>query len=651
MFNNEDLISLEIEDELIEVKPDMSILECCQYLGYKIPRFCFHEILPISGNCRMCLIEYKNSRNKPQPSCTATAAPGDSIYVSSYFIVKLRESILEFLLAHHPLDCPICDQGGECDLQDQSFAFGSDDSRFRYVKKAIVDKVFNPLINVIMARCINCTRCVRFSELIGDESIGVTFRTKYAEISKYFNKSSNQKYVYDNAGFVSELAGNVVDLCPVGALTSKNYEFKQRPWSNSVSRAIDITDGICHGILLTKDDGLIQKIEPNNSFFSNFITDKARYSFDALYSNNRIIDESFKMQPFVRYFKNSYSLLATDILKGLKNENKVLTLIDNNISFEDFKNLKKETKLIRSSKYYDYTNSYFANSLSFFENFDIEDSRYCFIFASNVKIENALINYKILEKTKNFSFDVFYFGLNKKDSLGYSSKFINISTEYFINILVGKSKQFSNLFLSSNPIFIFGENIYNYISGYSFLKNFFFSLNPSAYILFLNKNNNSLYYNIKSLSSKFLLKSKFSKSVAHFYNFDDNFLSRKISNDFKIIFRQAFHFSNKLKNIISIPSIHSLEYFDQAINIEKRIVSDSSLNIKEEVSLKNLFLNSFEKNLKKDGFIVFFNQFFKESSNPYLASELYQFSKNCLKLSANTKKRKKFLKISFKKLK
>ena len=195
-----------------------TVLQACENVGVEIPRFCFHERLLIAGNCRMCLVEIEPGPPKPQASCAMPVMPGMKVWTDTPLVKKAREAVLEFLLLNHPLDCPICDQGGECDLQDQSLVFGSDRSRFYEFKRGVEDKNFGPLVKTIMTRCIHCTRCVRFaSEVAGVGVLGTTGRGKATEIGTYAN---NQ--------FTSEMSGNVIDLCPVGALSTKQHSFGRR---------------------------------------------------------------------------------------------------------------------------------------------------------------------------------------------------------------------------------------------------------------------------------------------------------------------------------------------------------------------------------------------------------------------------------------
>ena len=211
----------------VEFEPGMTVLQVAELAGEEIPRFCYHERLSIAGNCRMCLVEVKPGPPKPQASCALPAAEGQEIFTNTPMVKKAREGVMEFLLINHPLDCPICDQGGECDLQDQAMAYGVDSSRFVENKRAVEDKYIGPLVKTAMTRCIQCTRCVRFTtEVAGASDLGAIGRGEDMEITTYLEHAMS-----------SELQGNIIDLCPVGALTSKPYQNKARPWSFPRPRA------------------------------------------------------------------------------------------------------------------------------------------------------------------------------------------------------------------------------------------------------------------------------------------------------------------------------------------------------------------------------------------------------------------------------
>ncbi len=261
----------------IEVPQGATVLQACEVAGKEIPRFCYHERLSIAGNCRMCLVEVKPGPPKPQASCALPAADGQEISTMSPLVKKAREGVMEFLLINHPLDCPICDQGGECDLQDQAMAYGRGHSRFAENKRAVTEKYMGPVVKTIMTRCIQCTRCVRFAEEVaGVEEIGAIGRGENMEITSYLE-----------GAVTSELSGNVVDLCPVGALVSKPYSFEARPWELRKVPGIDVMDGVGTNIRIDHRFREVMRALPrlNEDVNEEWAHDKTRHAVDGLVRN------------------------------------------------------------------------------------------------------------------------------------------------------------------------------------------------------------------------------------------------------------------------------------------------------------------------------------------------------------------------------
>ena len=278
----------------IEVPQGATVLQAAELAGKEIPRFCYHERLSIAGNCRMCLVEVKPGPPKPQASCALPAADGQEIRTDSEMVKKAREGVMEFLLINHPLDCPICDQGGECDLQDQAMAYGKGGSRYEENKRAVTEKYMGPIVKTAMTRCIHCTRCVRFAEEVaGVEEIGAIGRGEGMEITSYLEGAVH-----------SELSGNVVDLCPVGALTSKPYAFEARPWELTKTLGIDVMDAVGTNIRIDSRGREVLRALPrvNDDVNEEWATDKTRHAIDGLMK--RRLDK-----PYVR--KNGKLEVAT----------------------------------------------------------------------------------------------------------------------------------------------------------------------------------------------------------------------------------------------------------------------------------------------------------------------------------------------------
>ncbi|HWA45997.1 MAG TPA: NADH-quinone oxidoreductase subunit NuoG [Hypericibacter adhaerens] len=264
---------LTIDGQQIEVPAGLTVLQACELAGAEIPRFCYHERLSVAGNCRMCLVEMEKSP-KPIASCAMPVADGMVIKTNTPLVHKARNGVMEFLLINHPLDCPICDQGGECDLQDQAMAFGYDRSRYREAKRGVVDKDFGPLIKTAMTRCIQCTRCVRFStEIAGIETMGAAGRGEHMEIVTYVGQAIN-----------SELSGNLIDVCPVGALLSKPYAFSARPWELVKTESVDVLDAVGSAIRIDSRGREVMRVLPrlNEAVNEEWISDKTRFACDGL---------------------------------------------------------------------------------------------------------------------------------------------------------------------------------------------------------------------------------------------------------------------------------------------------------------------------------------------------------------------------------
>ena len=276
------MANIKVDGQLIEVPDYFTLMQAAEAAGAEIPRFCYHERLSVAGNCRMCLVEVKGGPPKPQASCAMSVKdlrPGPNgeppeMFTNTPMVKKAREGVMEFLLINHPLDCPICDQGGECDLQDQAMAYGVDTSRYAENKRAVEDKYIGPLVKTSMNRCIHCTRCVRFTtEVAGISEMGLLGRGEDAEITTYLEQA-----------LTSELQGNVVDLCPVGALTSKPYAFAARPWELVKTESIDVMDAVGSNIRVDSRGREVMRILPrvNEGINEEWISDKTRYVWDGL---------------------------------------------------------------------------------------------------------------------------------------------------------------------------------------------------------------------------------------------------------------------------------------------------------------------------------------------------------------------------------
>jgi NADH-quinone oxidoreductase subunit G len=289
-----------VDETEVDVPPHYTLLQAAEAAGAEVPRFCFHERLSIAGNCRMCLVEVKGGPPKPQASCAMNVrdvrgGPNGElpqIFTKSPMVKKAREGVMEFLLINHPLDCPICDQGGECDLQDQAMAYGVETTRYHENKRAVEDKYIGPLVKTVMTRCIHCTRCVRFTtEVAGITELGLLGRGEDAEITTYLEQA-----------MTSEMQGNVIDLCPVGALTSRPYEFNARPWELQKTESVDVMDAVGSAIRVDTRGREVMRVMPrlNEAVNEEWISDKTRFIWDGLKSqrlDRPYIRENGKLRP------------------------------------------------------------------------------------------------------------------------------------------------------------------------------------------------------------------------------------------------------------------------------------------------------------------------------------------------------------------
>jgi len=412
------MIRIFINNTEFFIKKDISILEACKYVGINIPRFCYHEILSVAGNCRMCLVEVLNSP-KPVASCVSIAFNDIKIFVNTPLVKKARESLIERLLLNHPLDCPICDQAGECDLQDQTKLYGSDHNRIFFKKKAVEDKYCGPVIKTIMTRCIQCTRCVRYSkEIAGVDFFGTLNRGVNTEIGNYLNKTFLN----------SEISGNVIDLCPVGALTLRSYAFKVRPWELRSVSSIDFFDSFGSNIYINYKESNIYRILPriNSKLNGNLITDKARIGFDfnnfnrLLYINSFLKNINWKNS--LDMFKSSFKQDKNKSLFIINEEIDLFSLnILKNISYN---NTNIEIRTISNSKNQNIYVNWLLNKFSELK----KKSNTCIILSSNIKIESGIFNNKLRYKklNENLNFYCFsYFNNNDDNSLNFINFKIN----------------------------------------------------------------------------------------------------------------------------------------------------------------------------------------------------------------------------------
>ena len=448
-----------INGKEIEFEKGMTVLQACELADVEIPRFCYHEKLSIAGNCRMCLVEMENS-TKPIASCAMPASEGMNIKTNTTLVEKARKGVMEFLLANHPLDCPVCDQGGECDLQDQSLYYGVDKSRFVENKRDVKEKYMGPLIKTQMTRCIHCTRCVRFAtEVAGVPEIGAIGRGENMEITTYLEKSME-----------SELSANVIDLCPVGALTSKPYAFEARPWELKKTESVDVMDAVGSNIRVDTYNWEVKRILPrlNNEINEEWISDKTRYSCDGLLKQRLdvpYIKKNNKLQKST--WDEAINLLVDKIHSVQPNEiaGHIGDMInmENALSFKKFfKILKSENLEFREKNFYinpdEKMNYIFNSSIA-----GIEDTDLILLVGTNPRHEASILNARIRKTFVKKKIPIFSIG-NPGD-LTYEYEIIGDSTEE-IKKIINKEHDFSQKLLSAKkPIIIIGESALELESG------------------------------------------------------------------------------------------------------------------------------------------------------------------------------------------
>nr|YP_010394834.1 NADH dehydrogenase subunit 11 [Phytophthora megakarya]DAZ89271.1 TPA_asm: NADH dehydrogenase subunit 11 [Phytophthora megakarya] len=632
------MIDIYINNIKLKVNKNLTVLQACNNFKIEIPKFCFQENLQIAGNCRMCLVEIENSP-KPVASCAMPLMPNMKIFTNTPLVQKARESVLEFLLINHPLDCPICDQASECDLQDQTMIFGSDRSRFFFKKRGVEDKYCGPFIKTIMTRCIHCTRCVRFAnEICGIDDLGTTGRGNKTEINFYYPKIFN-----------SEFSGNLVDLCPVGALTSKPYTFKARSWELKKKEGIDILDSIGSNIKIDIFNNEIVRILPKTNFNINkeWISNKTRYFFDSL-KYQRL------KYPLLKDNENNFHKISwLDALNIINKKfittdsSNIQSIIGNLTDLESLFLLKKNlNKLGISNVNYEHflNNQNFNNNSDLTSNFlfnntlkSIEESDLCLIIGSDIRKEGSILNIHLINRLKKGNFKIAYIG-NKID-FTYSIKHLGLTFKTLINIIIGKHSFCKDLKKAKKPIIIVGENILNQ-------KNGFFFLSKLKNLSFFNNNIN--FFNSQTSLINFfeITFSKSQNSLKNsklYYLFNTNLQNKlKISKDNFIIY-QGHHFTKDAQNSnLILPGLTFLEKNGMYINLEgfiqknEQILNLNTEQRKDSIIYRNIYKFLLNKNQSKLDYVLKIKDIL-----PYLLKKKikiinnFNFNKKYLKININ----------------
>jgi len=461
------MLKIKVNDVEVEVEEGLTVLQACEKAGVEIPRFCYHEKLSIAGNCRMCLVEMEKSP-KPIASCAMPAAEGMVIKTNTPKIEKSRKGVMEFLLANHPLDCPVCDQGGECDLQDQSMYYGIDKSRFKENKRAVPDKNMGPLIKTQMTRCIHCTRCIRFAtEIAGVPELGAIGRGEDMQITTYLEKSVQ-----------SELSGNVIDLCPVGALTSKPYVFEARPWELKKTETIDVMDAVGSNIRVDTYDWEVKRVLPviNEDINEEWISDKTRYACDGLL--NQRLDT-----PYIKYNNKFEKASWDEVYKIIKSKientdkNKISGFVGDLINMEAsylFKEFFDRT--INSNKYESRSSDLFLDT-SKRENYlfnskinGIEETDLILLIGTNPRFEATMLNARIRKSYIQNKLKII--SLNNVGDLTYPYQSLDGKTQTIKDIILNNHGLSKSIIDAKKPMIIFGESFLKAKSAEYLFKSF-----------------------------------------------------------------------------------------------------------------------------------------------------------------------------------
>lgn len=455
------MAKLKVDGKEIEVPDHFTLLQACEEAGAEVPRFCFHERLSVAGNCRMCLIEVKGGPPKPAASCAMGVRdlrPGPNgetpeVFTTTPMVKKAREGVMEFLLINHPLDCPICDQGGECDLQDQAMAFGIDSSRYQENKRAVEDKYIGPLVKTVMNRCIHCTRCVRFTtEVAGIAELGLIGRGEDAEITTYLEQA-----------MTSELQGNVVDLCPVGALTSKPFSFTARPWELGKTESIDVMDAVGSAIRVDTRGREVMRVMPrvNEEINEEWISDKTRFIWDGL-KTQRLDRPYVKKDGRLQQASWAEAFQAIKAAIAATSGDRIGAIAGDLASVEEMYALKELVASLGSENLDCRQDgaaldpslgraSYIFNPTIQ----GIEDADALIIIGSNPRFEASVLNARIRKRHRMGNFPIGVIG--EPGELRYDYEYLGAGADTLAELVSGKAKFFATLEKAARPLIIVGQ--------------------------------------------------------------------------------------------------------------------------------------------------------------------------------------------------
>lgn len=570
------MLTVTIDNVQYKFEEALTIIQACEVAGKEIPRFCYHEKLKIAGNCRMCLVEVDKAP-KPVASCAMEIADQMVIHTNTPKVKKAREGVMEFLLINHPLDCPICDQGGECDLQDQAFKYGSGKSRFTENKRAVLDKDMGPLIKTHMTRCIHCTRCVRFAEdIAGIPEIGTLGRGEDMEITTYLNHALK-----------SELSGNLSDLCPVGALTSKPYEFKARNWELKHTESIDVLDAVGSNIRIDSRGGLeVMRILPkiNEDINEEWLGDKSRFAYDGL--KYQRLDRPY-IKRDGKFHPVSWSEVINTVAKKLSTSSEMAviagTLIDcetlfvakeffSELGCKNFSANQFNYKLDTSSR----SNYLFNTTIA-----KIEEADLCLLVGANPRYVSPAINIRIGKMVRQNLMRTYRIG--EKDDQTYPITELGNSTKILQDIDQGSHPLCKELSKAKKPIIIIGDGVLtrtDSLAILSLLQNIakkYFIIREDWNGFNILHNHASMvgsldlgFYSSKDCSITSILNKIKSKKIGLVYLLGADEIDHALLEDVFVIY-QGHHGDNGVKNAdIILPSASYTEKNATYVNLEGR---------------------------------------------------------------------------------
>src|SRR5210317_93723 len=547
----------------VEVEAGSTVLQACEVAGKEIPRFCYHERLSIAGNCRMCLVEMERSP-KPVASCAMPVMDGQVIKTNTPMVKKAREGVMEFLLINHPLECPICDQGGECDLQDQAFNYGGGRSRYELNKRSVDQKHMGPLIKTHMNRCIHCTRCVRFSEEVaGIAEIGAINRGENMEITTYLENTID-----------SEMSGNVIDLCPVGALTSKPYSYEARPWELNKVETIDIMDAVGSNIRVDSKGWEVKRVLPrvNDEINEEWISDKTRYACDGLL-NNRIDNPYIKKNG--KLIEASWKEAINFIYENVSDKKSFAGLVGQLVDLETAYAFKSFLKNTFNSDLIDFRQKdiLFDTSDEFNFRFNtsiqkIDECDFILLIGANPRHEATIINTRIRKAVKN---GCKVFSIGDPGELHYNYKVIGNNISILDDLINGNISESKILKEAKNPAIIIGESVLKpdvSLSVTNSVKALLKNINKLDGFNILHKSASSVGNIILGLQSNEIEKI-YSSEVLYLLNADE-IDPKKLKNKFVIYQGTHGGESSQIADVV-LPGAAYSEKNGSFVNLEGRV--------------------------------------------------------------------------------